>query len=76
MLEWVDSFKNLGVRMNSNLKWDEHIADITGKVNQASNLRQTMYNYSKSAKTRAYAALVKPHLEYCAPVWNQYKYKI
>jgi len=35
----------------------EHIADITGKANQALNpLRQTMYRCSKNAKTRVYAA--------------------
>jgi len=50
MLEWVDSFR---VRINSKLKWDEHIADITGKANQVLNLlRQTMYGCSKNAKTR------------------------
>ena len=34
-----------------------------------------MYGCTKNAKKRAYTALVIPHLEYCAPVWNPYQQK-
>ena len=75
-LEWVDTFKYLGVRIDSKLKWGEHITEATAKANQALNiLRRTMYGCTKNAKKRAYTALVRPHLEYCAPVWNPYQQK-
>jgi len=33
-------------------------------------LRRSMYGCSKEVKKRPYVALVRPHLEYCLPVWN------
>ena len=75
-LEWVDTFKYLGVRIDTKLKWGEHIAEAAAKANRAMNLlRRTMYGCIKNAKKRAYIALVRPHLEYCAPVWNPYQHK-
>ena len=75
-LEWVDSFKYLGVRIDSKLKWGAHIVEVTAKANRALNLlRRTMYGCTKNAKKRAYTAIVRPHLEYCAPVWNLYQQK-
>ena len=69
-------FKYLGIKINSKLKCNEHIAEVTTNASRVLNLlRQTMYGCSKKTKTRAYAALVRPHLEYCAPVWNPYQQK-
>ena len=69
-LEWINSFKYLGVRIDSKLKWGEHI-EVTAKANRAMNLlSRTMYGCTKNANKGAYTALVRPHLEYCAPVWN------
>ena len=76
VLEWVDTFKYLGVRLDSKLKWGAHVAEITAKANRTlSLLRRTMQGCSRDAKTRAYCALVRPHLEYCAPAWNPYQLK-
>ena len=75
-LEWVDTFKYLGVRLDSKLKWGAHVTEITAKANRTlSLLRRTMQGCSRDAKTRAYCALVRPHLEYCARAWNPYQLK-
>ena len=33
-------------------------------------LKRSMYGCTKQAKARAYTALVRPHLEFSAPVWT------
>ena len=65
-VEWVDTFKYLGVRIHPKLRWSDHITDVATKANRILNLlRRSMYGCSRSAKHRAYSALVRPHLEYC-----------
>ena len=69
-LEWVDTFKYLGVTINNKLKWGDHIAEVTARVSRTLNLlRRTMRDCHKDAKTKAYSSLVHPILEYSALVW-------
>ena len=75
-VEWVDTFKYLGVRIHPRLRWSDHIKNVATKANRILNLlRQSVYGCSRSAKHRAYSALVRPHLEYCAPVWSLHQLK-
>jgi len=68
-LEWVDTFKHLGVTINNNLKWGDHITEVTARASRSLNLlRKTMRDCHRDAKTKAYSALVRPILEYSAPV--------
>jgi len=70
-LEWVVSFTYLGVKITHKLCWSEHVTSAAAKANRIlSLLRRSMYGCSEEAKKRAYVALVRPHLEYCSPVWN------
>jgi len=70
-LEWVDSFTYLRVKITHKLCWSEHVTSAAAKANRIlSLLRRSMYGCSEEAKKRAYVALVRPHLEYCSPVWN------
>ena len=70
-LEWVDSISYLGVKITCKLCWSDHISSAAAKANHIlSLLRRSMYGCCKEAKKRAYVALVRPHLEYCSPVWN------
>ena len=61
----------LGVKITRRLCWSDHISSAAAKANRIlSLLRRSMYGCSKEVKKRAYVALVRPHLEYCSPVWN------
>ena len=76
-LEWVETFKYLGVKLNNKLTWDDHTLEVTSKAQRVLNLlRRTMYGCPRNAKIRAYTALVRPHLEYCAPVWTPNQQKL
>ena len=57
--------------INQHLIWGNHIAYATHKASHILNLlRRTMYSCNKTSKKVAVTALVRPHLEYCAPVWS------
>lgn len=73
-LEWVDTFRYLGVRLNSKLNWMEHVSETTMKATRLLHLlRRAMQGCSEQAKARAYTALVRPHLETCSPVRSPYQ---
>ena len=70
-LEKTDSTKYLGVTLQSNLKWDKHINNITSKANQTLNfLRRNLKVNSQKIKDHAYKALVRPKLEYSSCIWD------
>ena len=74
-LEVVSCVKYLGVDISEDLSWKPHISRITGSAND-------LLNSLKGAsvptlplpqlKERAYKAVVRPQLEYDAPVWDPY----
>ena len=60
----------LGIKINQKLSWSAHVNATVLKASQVLNLlRRSLYS-SEEAKKRAYTALVRPHIECCAPVWN------
>ena len=70
-LEKTDSTKHLGITLQSNLKWDKHINNITSKANQTLGfLRRNLKVTSQKIKDHAYKALVRPKLEYSSCVWD------
>ena len=75
-LEWVDEFRYLGVHINRNLTWSTHTAATTLKASRILNLlRRTMYKCNRFSKRMAVMALVRPQLEYSAPVWTPHHIK-
>ena len=75
-VEWVDTFKYLGVKIHSKLNWGEHVKDVASRASRVLNLlRRTMHGCHKDAKKKAFTAPVRPYLEYCAPVWSPYQKK-
>ena len=75
-LEWVDTFKYLGILVDNRLKWQ---AQVEGTVLKASGvlnlLRRTLKDCSMDAKKKAYTALVHPLLEYAAPAWSPHLHR-
>ena len=53
------------------LNWNKHINQTAGKANQMLGfVKRNIKTRSHNIKTKAYKALVRPRLEYCASVWD------
>jgi len=65
------STKYLGVQLQSNISWKDHINIKTKKANNMLGfLRRNLKNSNSDTKTKAYISMVRPHLEYCCTVWS------
>ena len=71
-LERVSVFKYLGIWLSDNLSWSKHIEQITKRaMKQAGMIFRRFYAHSNSQSLKQlYISLVRPHLEYAAPVWD------
>ena len=70
-LESVDSSKYLGVTINKNLRWDDHINNITARANRTLGfLKRNLRGCKTPARARAFEAIVRPTLEYAASIWD------
>ena len=59
--------KYLGVTIDQNLKWSEHVKQITNKANSVHGfLQRNLYSCPMSTKINCHKALVKPVLDYAA----------
>ena len=69
ILEIVEHHPYLGVELQSDLEWDHHIKQITGKATRSLTfLRRNLSRCPEQTKERAYAALVRPHVEFASAV--------
>ena len=65
------SAKYLGVTISEDLKWSEHISNITKKTNQTLGfLKRKILVHNKDLKSTAYKTFVRPQLEYASTVWS------
>ena len=63
----------MGVSIQSHLKWDSHINNITSKANKTLGFLRRNTNISTTkVKEHAYKSLVRPSLEYACSVWDPY----
>ena len=71
-IERVDSFKDLGIIIQSDLSWNSHINTIISKANRMSGLikRTVGYQAPVNVKHQLYVSLVRSNLEYGTQVWN------
>ena len=71
ILKIVEHHPYLGVEFQSDLKWDHNIKQITGKATcSLALLRRNLSRCPEQTKERAYAALVRPHIEFASAVWD------
>ena len=71
VLEVVTSAKYLGVDISSGLSWNSHIDRITGNANRTlSFIQRNIKTKNQRVRETAYNTLVRPELEYTAPVWD------
>ena len=71
IIERVKTFKLLGVWCQDDLKWNEHIEQITRKANRRLfHLRQSMKSHLPTeVGLTTYTSKIRPILEYASPVW-------
>ena len=67
----VKHTKYLGVHLDENLKWEEHIDNICSKINRSINgLRQARGYVDLDVLKTIYNALIQPVFDYCDAVWG------
>ena len=72
-LESVQHTKYLGVTISDDLRWNRHIADITGRANKLLGLiRRNLSTCDRRVKEAVYLGLVRPLLEYASQAWDPY----
>ena len=63
----------LGILLHKSLSWSGHIESVASKASQIFNfLRRNLSKCSSTVKASSYLTLVRPIMEYAAPVWDPY----
>ena len=72
----VEEMKDLGVVIDSRLRFDKHIAEISRKATGVlASIKRTMTYTDKNVFIGLYQSLVRPLLETSVSVWNPYMVK-
>jgi len=67
------SLKYLGITIQSNMKFDQHILNITKKANKnLGMLRRCLQGAPETTCLLAFNTIVRPILEYASPVWSPF----
>ena len=71
ILQSTDSHPYLGVTITSDLKWNEHIDNITATANRTLGfIRRNLHSCSQHVKDSAYKTLVRQSLENSSSAWD------
>jgi hypothetical protein len=71
VLSQVESHPYLGVEIQRNLHWDNHIDKIIGKSSKTLGMiKRNLWGCNSETKALAYKSLVRPQLEYASAVWD------
>ena len=72
-LEQVQSAKYLGITITDNLELGQHVSEISCKATMTMGFRRRNLALApRHTKKVAYKILVRPQIEYAAPIWNSY----
>ena len=67
----VQYTKSLGVTIDENLTWKNHIDTICKKVSSGIGaLKRVRRFVNRETAVKAYRGLIEPYLNYCCPVWD------
>ena len=71
-IDRVTSFKLLGLHIDSSLSWANHISIITQKASSRLYFLKQLKRAGLASNhlLHFYIAVIRPVLEYCAPVWH------
>ena len=76
IVEPTSCVKDLGVFIDSNLDWNEHIRNICKRARRKSGwILNTFHTRNEKPLMTLYKTLVRPILDYNSEVWNPYKLK-
>ena len=76
-LEHINSEKDIGVIIDSQLKFEEHIGVKVKKANQMfAVIRRTFQHLDEKQFLPLYKALVRSHLDYASSVWSPQSMKL
>ena len=70
-VENVDHTKYLGVMIDKNLNWSEHIKSVRTKVSRGiAFLKYSRKFLPRNTLSKMYRGIVEPHFRYCCSVWG------
>ncbi|XP_020910275.1 uncharacterized protein LOC110248115 [Exaiptasia diaphana] len=70
-IDQVTSTKSLGVYIDSNLTWSDHIDKLTKKIASGIGaIKRVRHLVPQLTLQKIYHALVQPHFDYCNVVWG------
>ena len=65
--------KDLGIYIQSDLKWNTQIKNVTAKANRVLGCIRETFKYPRPEVIKLlYTSLVRPHLEYTVSSWSPY----
>ena len=65
------NIKYLGVQIDENLTWKNHIKSVTDKASRAIGLLKYAKHFLPAAVIKTlYTSIVEPHFQYCCSVWG------
>ena len=65
------SVKYLGIKIDEDLNWKQHIHDIAIKLNRANALLFTIRNFNKHILRSIYFAIFDSHINYVNLLWDR-----
>ena len=73
VIKQVDEAKSLGLIIDKNLSWSNHIDMKCKKISSAIGaLKRIRHFISMQTAIEIYNAIIQPHFDYCSPVWDEF----